>query len=184
MVAFEQWRVYLEGSKHVVQVWTDHKNLIYWTTTKILTRRQVRWTETLAAYNFQIAYRKGSENARADALSRRTDYVAGQERPRAMLKATDEGLTYNSILATIAVVEDTELEKKLKDCYQTDEPARRTVAQPKDATSDFTIDEQGLICFQGLIYMPHQIRHELVDKIHSLLAYGHQGIDEMQEHIK
>ncbi|MGB2685899.1 MAG: pol polyprotein, partial [Olleya sp.] len=72
VVAFEQWRVYLEGSKHTVQVWTDHKNLIYWTTTKMLTRRQVRWTETLAAYNFQIAYRKGSENARADALSRRT----------------------------------------------------------------------------------------------------------------
>jgi hypothetical protein len=42
VVAFEQWRVYLEGSTYPVQVWTDHKNLIYFTTTKVLNRRQVR----------------------------------------------------------------------------------------------------------------------------------------------
>jgi hypothetical protein len=42
VVAFEQWRVYLEGLKYKVQVWTDHKNLTSFTTTKILNRRQVR----------------------------------------------------------------------------------------------------------------------------------------------
>ena len=99
-------------------MWTDHKNLIYFTTTKVLNRRQVRWSETLAAYNFTIAYRKGLENARADALSRRTDYASHrQERPRAILKETDEGMQYNELLATIAIVKDTELEKKLKDAY-------------------------------------------------------------------
>jgi hypothetical protein len=40
--AFREWRVYLEGSKYPVQVYTDHKNLIYFTTTKQLNRRQVR----------------------------------------------------------------------------------------------------------------------------------------------
>ena len=89
----EQWRVYLKGSTYLVQVWTDHKNLIYFTTTKVLNRRQVRWAETLASYNFVISYRKGLENARADALSRRTDYVRlKQERPRAILKTTEEGI--------------------------------------------------------------------------------------------
>ena len=39
--AFKQWRVYLEGSKHEVQVYSDHKNLLYFTTTKVLNRRQV-----------------------------------------------------------------------------------------------------------------------------------------------
>ena len=39
VVAFEQWRVYLEGSTYPVQVWTDHKNLIHFTTTKVLNRR-------------------------------------------------------------------------------------------------------------------------------------------------
>ena len=36
VVAFKQWRVYLKGSTYPVQVWTDHKNLIYFTTTKVL----------------------------------------------------------------------------------------------------------------------------------------------------
>ena len=34
--AMRQWRVYLEGSKYIVQVYTDHKNLVYFTTTKEL----------------------------------------------------------------------------------------------------------------------------------------------------
>ena len=34
--AFKQWKTYLEGSKDPVQVYTDHKNLVYFTTTKVL----------------------------------------------------------------------------------------------------------------------------------------------------
>ena len=34
--AFKQWRVYLEGPKHEVQVYSDHKNLLYFITTKVL----------------------------------------------------------------------------------------------------------------------------------------------------
>ena len=34
--AFKQWRVYLEGPKHEVQIYSDHKNLLYFTTTKVL----------------------------------------------------------------------------------------------------------------------------------------------------
>ena len=77
--ALREWRVYLEGSKHPVQIYTDHKNLLYWTTTKQLNRRQVRWAETLASYNFKINHVRGTENARADALSRRPDYLEGSK---------------------------------------------------------------------------------------------------------
>ena len=40
--ALREWRVYLEGAKYPVQIYTDHKNLLYWTSTKQLNRRQVR----------------------------------------------------------------------------------------------------------------------------------------------
>ena len=53
--------------------YSNHKNLSYFTTTKKLNRRQVRWAELPASYNFQIHYWKGSENGRADALSQRSD---------------------------------------------------------------------------------------------------------------
>jgi hypothetical protein len=43
--AFKEWRVYLEGAKHQVTVISDHKNLTHFTTTKELTRRQVRWAQ-------------------------------------------------------------------------------------------------------------------------------------------
>ena len=32
----KHWRVYLEGSRHQVQIYSDHKNLVYFTTTKEL----------------------------------------------------------------------------------------------------------------------------------------------------
>ena len=60
--AFEEWRAYLEGSRHPIVVYSDHKNLSYFTTTKKLNRRQVRWVELLTSYDFQIHYRKGLEN--------------------------------------------------------------------------------------------------------------------------
>ena len=120
----------------------------------MLNRRQVRWAETLAAYNFQIAYRKGSKNARADALSRRTDYVGPkQERPRAILKATEDGMEYNELLATISIVKDIDLEQRIKDAYKTDECAKRVLEKTE---GDFAIDEQGLIRFKGLVYIPNQ----------------------------
>ena len=34
--AFKQWCVYLKGLKHEVQVYSDHKNLLYFTTMKVL----------------------------------------------------------------------------------------------------------------------------------------------------
>jgi len=34
--AFGTWRIYLEGAKHKVKVITDHRNLLAFTTTKVL----------------------------------------------------------------------------------------------------------------------------------------------------
>ncbi|KFY47335.1 hypothetical protein V494_00038 [Pseudogymnoascus sp. VKM F-4513 (FW-928)] len=103
--------------------------------------------ETLVAYNFTITYRKGSENARADALSRRTDYISPkEERPRVILKETDVGMQYNELLATIATIENSELEDRLKKAYITDECAKRVLTKVE---GDFAIDEQGLIRFKG-----------------------------------
>ena len=44
----------LASPQHRVQVVTDHKNLIYFTITHILNRRQVRWSTFLADYDFEI----------------------------------------------------------------------------------------------------------------------------------
>ena len=82
--AFEEWQAYLEGSRHPIMVYLDHNNLSYFTTTKKLNRRQVRWAELLASYNFQIHYRKGSENGQADALSQRLDLTTEETQERSL----------------------------------------------------------------------------------------------------
>ena len=53
---FEEWRPHLEGSGIPVKVLSDHKNLEYFMTTKLLNRRQARWSEFLSRFNFQIVY--------------------------------------------------------------------------------------------------------------------------------
>ncbi len=50
--SFKQWRVYLKELRHQVQVYTDHKNLLYFMITKVLNRRQIRWSKELLSYNF------------------------------------------------------------------------------------------------------------------------------------
>ena len=60
--AFKKWKHYLSGTNHQVKVYTDHKNLTYFTTTKELNKRQTRWSEFLSEFNFRIIYRKGKEN--------------------------------------------------------------------------------------------------------------------------
>jgi hypothetical protein len=64
---FKKWRRYLVGAAHPISVFTDHKNLEYFITRKILNRRQARWAQELAGYDFQIFYRPGSANGKPDA---------------------------------------------------------------------------------------------------------------------
>ena len=68
--AFTRWCHYLEGSGTPVDVVTDHKNLEYFSTTKLLTRRQARWSKYLAQFNLTIRSRPGRLGAKPDALTR------------------------------------------------------------------------------------------------------------------
>jgi hypothetical protein len=54
--AFKEWRRYLKGAAHPISVFTNHKNLKYFTTTKILNQSPVRWAQELAGYDFKIFY--------------------------------------------------------------------------------------------------------------------------------
>jgi hypothetical protein len=82
----KQWRHYLEGANHKILVQCDHKNLEYFQTSKVLSRRQARWAEILSSYDFVIEHLEGKTNP-ADGTSRRPDYEIGYERPIARLLA-------------------------------------------------------------------------------------------------
>jgi len=71
--AFQNWRHYLEGSASPIDVITDHKNLEYFSTSKVLSRRQAQWSEFLSQFNLVIRFCPGKPGAKLDALTRRWD---------------------------------------------------------------------------------------------------------------
>jgi len=68
--AFKIWQHYLEGPAYPIDVVTDHKNLEYFSTTKVLTRRQAWWSEYLSQFNLVIRFRPGRLSTKLDALTR------------------------------------------------------------------------------------------------------------------
>ena len=75
--ALEEWRHFLEGATHPVEIWTDHKNLEYFMTAKKLNRRQARWSLYLARFDFLLHHRPRHAMGKPDALSRRADHGNG-----------------------------------------------------------------------------------------------------------
>ena len=72
--AFKEWRRYLEGAKHQITVYTDHRGLEWFANNRPINRRQARWALELDGYDFVIVYRPGVRNGKPDALSRRSEY--------------------------------------------------------------------------------------------------------------
>jgi len=75
--ALEEWRHFLEGVTHPVEIWTDHKNLEYFMMAKKLNRHQARWSLHLARFNFLLHHHPGRTMGKPDVLSRRANYGNG-----------------------------------------------------------------------------------------------------------
>ena len=94
---FKRWRRYLEGARHHIQVISDHQNLELFQTTKVLYRRQARWAQEIAGYDFKIFFHPGRQNGKADYLSRRPEYrleKGGDKNPETILKQDNIGEQY------------------------------------------------------------------------------------------
>lgn len=73
--ALDHWSHYFLGAPHSLQIFTDHRNLVYFRTRQTLSPRLLRWSMFLNQFDFVLSYRRGSENIPADLLSRRSDFV-------------------------------------------------------------------------------------------------------------
>ena len=71
--AFKIWQYYLEGPAYLIDVVTYYKNLEYFSTIKVLTRRQAWWSEYLSQFNLVIRFYPGHLGTKPDALTRQWD---------------------------------------------------------------------------------------------------------------
>lgn len=172
--SLKHWKHYCAMPKHQVHVITDHKNLTHFTSTKVLNRRQVRWAEELASFHFRITYQKGSENQRADALSRRSDYMANKTHvSHAILQHNQDGtLGYNHTkeLAVVLRVEDKSRRRELIQGYTQDKTLKQALLQ----------DEDGLKTFNGKIFVPRNLQHTIISEAHH---DGHRGVATTMEKV-
>ena len=68
-------RMYMWLGGAVIDVWTDHRSLVYLSESCPVSRRLVRTLDVLQQHRMRWHYIPGTENVVADALSRREDFV-------------------------------------------------------------------------------------------------------------
>ena len=205
IACFEQWRHLLVGSQHSVIVYTDHKNLVYFTTTKRLNRRQARWSLFLSDFDFVIEYRPGKSNGKPDALSRRPEYapkVGDSLRQlqfqtllnpeRFVLSTTCVSSlvsiqSENILLAAIfdqtaenSITAPTSLSnesllERIRDSQQSDEFVMSLKKQEK-LESHFNFIEEILLVYDR-VYVPEPLRYEVLQLCHDSCLAGHFGIE-------
>ncbi len=73
--AFEHWWLELKLTDIFIKMFIDHQALISLMKDKELSRRQMRWVQKLADFNFKIMYWSDKQNIKIDALTRQADVV-------------------------------------------------------------------------------------------------------------
>ena len=188
--AFCLWQHYLEGSGILIDVVTDHKNLEYFSTTKVLTHRQARWSEYLAQFNLVIHFRPGCLGTKPDSLTRRWDvYPKGgnsdyatinlsnlrpmftQEQISVSLHATD---LMTPVLRATVIMDQEQLNSDILAALP-DDPlflAHQTEPKPR-----WSVTPDGFFHHDNLIYIPNSndLWLQVLHYKHDHILSGHPG---------
>ena len=175
--AFKVWRVYAEGAAEI-DVFTDHKNLIYFTTTKQLNRRQTRWSEELGQHKFKIIYTPGKDNQTADGLSRRPDlYEEKHVENRAILKMDNQRNLVPNQLNVLTIMETSDkAEKKLQEL-------REACEKDPFAQQKLRAGETHPLKWNNRYLVPKALHENVIRDYHDPPAYGHPGVKRTKELI-
>jgi hypothetical protein len=199
--SFKVWCHYLEGSRHHINVVTDHKNLEYFSTTKMLSRRQAHWSEYLSTFHFTICFRPGKLRAKPNALTHcpdvypkggEKDYssinpqnyrpVFSEEQLTASLRATGLQPIVDQVLQNI---DSTNLHKDILEALKTDKFTQDIIINPIPLSSHYSISDSGLLLINHRIYVPDSspdsgnLRTRVLQLKHDHPTAGHPGQNRM-----
>ncbi len=188
--AFEEWQSELISHDSKVPVYSDHRALEYFMTTKQLSARQVRWAEFLSQFHFEIAFRAGKQNEKADALTRREQDVKAQE---AVMKESRYQTFLQPEQIHPSVQKDLELELSplsveplsltdqiLSDNRQVTELEPKRILARTEKEDTWTLKDGLLFKYGKLIvpdtrYQGKPTRTALVKEVHAQTSMAHPG---------
>ncbi|GLB39276.1 putative retrotransposable element tf2 155 kda protein type 1-like [Lyophyllum shimeji] len=170
MRALSEWRHYLVGAAHPVEILSDHQNLQYFMTARKLNRRQARWSLKLADYDFTLVHKPGSTMGKSDALSRHPRHNKGEK--------DNENVTllqphHVRRIAVEIEGEDDEITRRIRNNPTVEKWVEKQLA--KHAAEWETHD--GLILWQNRIYVPPDpdLRRDIITRHHNSRMGGHPG---------
>ena len=172
--ALDEWRHFLLGAKHPVEVRTDHKNLEYFRKPQRLNPRQARWLLTIQEYDLALAHHPGKSMGKPDALSRRPDHADGitDDEESVMLKPH----MFRAVDGTSNLLEEIKENMSLMDL---------AIMEQLGKSSDLSQAEDGLIYRRGKLVVPNneKLRGRIISSHHDSITAGHPGRDRTQELI-
>jgi len=196
--AFKHWRRYCEGATHQIQVLSDHQNLEYFTTTKVLNRRQARWAQELAGIDFRIYYQPGAQNGKPDALSRCSEYrpenrgVENQpittvlrenlfaERQSRSFRCSSARLTslrerrWSEEFA-LAVKKNAGEDPVYQQAWKEEETTLPTEQRANKKPKSIIEIRDGLLYRKNMLWVPRKLVQEILESEHDTKIAGHMG---------
>ena len=173
--ALKEWRHYLDGSPHPIEVLSDHKNLTYYRSAQQLSRRAARWSLLLTQFDLKLKHVAGTKMVQSDTLSR-LQHLNLEDNDNEAITLLPEHLFIS--------VTDTELVDQIKAVHAKDQVVIDALAAAKEGTplpmksalSDWKF-EDGLVFFRNRCYIPPDpdLRRKVVARYHDLRPMGHPG---------
>src|SRR6266699_3631339 len=99
--ALQEWRCYIQGSRHTTTILSDHKNLTFFRSAQKLNRRQTHWLLFLSEFDIQLVHMPGHKMVQSDALSRRSDFVLEEDHDNENVTMLSDRLFVNLIDAEL-----------------------------------------------------------------------------------
>jgi len=177
--ALHKWHMYLHQLPQPFTIITNHHNLQNFTTKALFSRRQARWAQELAQYDFKIIFRRGVENGKADALTRRFVDLPGEGDERGYLTQALISLSKFSLSAAWKqhhqdireALATYTLAQEILEALQNGNKKHKTVSLAECEVHN------GLIWVNWLMYVPEipDLYLRILKNYHDHPAAGHPG---------
>jgi hypothetical protein len=197
VVALQRWSMHLMHAKHPVEIHNDHASLRYLLDQPKLTAKQTRWLALLSTFaELRFIHVRGSDNARADALSRRADHDVGTEKRQQIRSDIAKqqfaevfgqlGLTNARINTLIAEVSagDVELTDAIIAGYEEDEHCKHVMLDPEASGYRLRWDMLERVGDNSILVpdVP-SLKARILRCVHDAPTSGHLGVNKTHDRL-